>query len=86
MVPVGSTRLLESMLARADGEVTVRFKKLCDRECFSEETGTVGDFRTGYEIVGGSLKGILNSVQQAGFLPPVGRSRYNDGAPWTVSM
>ena len=76
MIPKGSTLLTERILARQKHQVTAR----------NNSPDGSGDFSTTYRVVGGSLMALLNTLDQAGFHPPVGRSKGKDGAPWHLSM
>ena len=77
-VPTGSTLLLEKMLSRVNHQVTVQLEKM--------DATAGGDFSTTYRITGGTLKSLLNAIEQSGFPPPVGRTETKDGAPWHISM
>ena len=78
MVPTGSTLLLEKMLRRANHQVTAQLEKM--------DATPSGDFSTTYRVTGGTLKALLNVLEQSGFPPPVGRTETRDGAPWHISM
>lgn len=78
MVPTGSTLLLEKMLLRVNHQVTAQLEKM--------DATAGGDFSTTYRVTGGTLKALLNVLEQSGFPPPVGRTETRDGAPWHISM
>lgn len=82
MVPRGCRRMLEKMFDRVEGKVNIVFRKLCRDIIWDSRAQDSGDFRTAYEVVGGSLRGILNAVEQAGYPPPVG----HPWGAWHVSM
>ena len=78
MIPSGSTLLMERMIRRARYEATIQLCKM--------DNTPSGDHATTYRVVGGSVMGFLNVLQQCGFEPPVGKTETRAGAPWHISM
>ena len=78
MVPAGSTLLLQKMLQRQNNEFAVQLEKM--------DSSTGGEYSTTYRVVGGTLKAILNVLEQCGFEPPLGKTATRAGPPWHISI